>query len=231
MSDNKFNPADYLITMRSGKKYLPVNARIAWFREQHPDDKIKTGIIVVGDVLIARALVIIGGINVATGHATIRSGRGTTWEGREVEKAETAAIGRALATAGYGTLNAGDEFDESENLADAPVAAPDKPPKTAHKKPAPLPAVAPPEGYEPRASASAEGEAPAAASDDDLRTFDNAKAFIAHWRAQGITDKDILAALNVSRISEWTQGRAAADNTIRAYIEKESGKANAPDTN
>ena len=37
-----------------------------------------------------------------------------------IEKAETGAVGRALAMCGYGTLQA-PEFDEGERLADAPV--------------------------------------------------------------------------------------------------------------
>ena len=37
-----------------------------------------------------------------------------------IEKAETGAIGRALAMCGYGTLQA-PEFDEQERLADSPV--------------------------------------------------------------------------------------------------------------
>ena len=37
-----------------------------------------------------------------------------------IEKAETGAIGRALARCGYGTLQA-PEFDEQHRLADAPV--------------------------------------------------------------------------------------------------------------
>ena len=37
-----------------------------------------------------------------------------------IEKAETGAVGRALAMCGYGTLQA-PEFDECERLADAPV--------------------------------------------------------------------------------------------------------------
>jgi hypothetical protein len=38
-----------------------------------------------------------------------------------IEKAETGAVGRALAMCGYGTLQA-PEFDEGERLADAPFA-------------------------------------------------------------------------------------------------------------
>ncbi len=38
-----------------------------------------------------------------------------------LEKAETGAIGRALAALGYGTQFAGDEFDERHRIVDAPV--------------------------------------------------------------------------------------------------------------
>ena len=37
-----------------------------------------------------------------------------------IEKAETGAVGRALAMCGYGTLQA-PEFDEGERIADAPI--------------------------------------------------------------------------------------------------------------
>jgi hypothetical protein len=37
-----------------------------------------------------------------------------------IEKAETGAIGRALAMCGYGTLQA-PEFDEGERIADSPI--------------------------------------------------------------------------------------------------------------
>jgi len=40
---------------------------------------------------------------------------------RPFEGAETAAIGRALGVAGYGTQFMGDEMDEGEHLADSPV--------------------------------------------------------------------------------------------------------------
>jgi len=40
-----------------------------------------------------------------------------------IDKAETGAIGRALAICGYGTLQA-PEFDEQDRLADSPVERP-----------------------------------------------------------------------------------------------------------
>lgn len=45
----------------------------------------------------------------------------------------------------------------------------------------------------------------------DLRNAAEARAFVAHWRARGLTDAAILAALGVDKISQWSNGRAAAD--------------------
>lgn len=53
---------------------------------------------------------------------------------------------------------------------------------------------------------------------DSLQDRDNAADFIKYWRGQGVTDKDVLSALGVSRLSEWTDGRKAADKEIAAYI-------------
>lgn len=58
----------------------------------------------------------------------------------------------------------------------------------------------------------------AEAEADDLRNIDNAKAFVAHWRAQALSDSEMLAALNVTRFSEWTQGRTKADAAVETYI-------------
>ena len=52
------------------------------------------------------------------------------------EKAETKAVGRALAYAGYGTQYVGEELDEGERIVDSPVerSAPAEAPKTASPK-------------------------------------------------------------------------------------------------
>ena len=75
-----------------------------WFREENPTGSIVTRMESHGALtLIVHATVISGEDRIiATGMATVRAGAGTKWEGREVEKAETAAIGRALSVAGYG---------------------------------------------------------------------------------------------------------------------------------
>jgi hypothetical protein len=37
-----FNVRRYLIRVRGGQQYLPVAARLVWFREDHPDWSIET---------------------------------------------------------------------------------------------------------------------------------------------------------------------------------------------
>ncbi len=174
MSEKKFNPNDHMIDLR-GRSYLPVAARVAWFRDCHPGGCVDTDILMVGDMYLARARVIVDGAIVATGHATLRDGKGQTWAGREIEKAETAAIGRALAVAGYGTLAAADELDDTDYLSDAPVdraARIDAAKKNLGPAPRQRPNAAPPPGYsapEPPAPAPVEPPAPPAA-DNDLPT-------------------------------------------------------------
>ena len=58
--------------------------------------------------------------------ATARKRESEASFGDYIEKAETGAIGRALAMCGYGTLQA-PEFDEEERLADSPVKKAKKP--------------------------------------------------------------------------------------------------------
>lgn len=117
----KFNPKDHLIDLR-GKKYLPVNMRLVWFREDYPGGSIQTEVMNY-DPLVVRASVYNNeGALLATGHgsANIQQGAKVVWSGREIEKAETAAIGRALGHAGFGTQFDNDD-DDLDNLADSPV--------------------------------------------------------------------------------------------------------------
>lgn len=123
-----------MITVRGGGLYLPVRRRVGWMRglpEPHPDWTIETFEIKVIEGKFS-------GSKVEGGYARIgarvfdSTGRlistGTKTEYSErfldfVEKAETGAIGRALAVAGYGTEAAVDldEGYEQDRIADAPV--------------------------------------------------------------------------------------------------------------
>lgn len=84
-----------------GKEYVQVAERLKYFRETYEDGKIITSYEVVADRIIFTAEVVISGELVATGTAM----KNITKE-FELEKAETRAIGRALAIAGIG-LDAG----------------------------------------------------------------------------------------------------------------------------
>lgn len=54
---------------------------------------------------------------------------------------------------------------------------------------------------------------------DSLQNKENATVFFTYWRGQGLVDSDILKALGVSRISEWSKGRTEADKVINAWID------------
>jgi hypothetical protein len=109
-----FDPRPYLRTIVSDGKqteYLDVRWRLAWLRTDHPATRITTEHIVLDDEFaVFRAMVQIPGGGCATGYGS---------ETRDdwydfIEKAETKAIGRALAALGYGTQFAIDfESDEA----------------------------------------------------------------------------------------------------------------------
>ena len=98
--------------------YLPVAARIAWFRKDHSLWSIVTEV----ERLADKAVVMKATIKDMLGTVIATTKKKETEIGFPdyIEKAETDAIGRALAMCGYGTLQA-PEFDEQERLADAPV--------------------------------------------------------------------------------------------------------------
>ena len=129
-----FDPNKYMLKLPKTKKivgdngivkwektetdYLPVAARIAWFRREHPLWSIITDV----EQLANKAVVMKATIKdmLGTVIATARKKETEIGFPDYIEKAETGAIGRALAMCGYGTLQA-PEFDEQERLADAPV--------------------------------------------------------------------------------------------------------------
>lgn len=105
-----FNPKDHFINLK-GKQYLPVAPRIAWFREEHPNWTIMT--YAVPDLsgadytTFAAEILDETGRLIAKAHKTEHEKHFADYR----EKAETGAIGRALALCGYGTLFA-QELDE-----------------------------------------------------------------------------------------------------------------------
>lgn len=121
-----FNVNRYLIRVRGGQQYLPVSARLIWFREERPDWSIET-----------HPLHLDFNEGVAVFQATVKDTTGrviasaTKMETRSdfadfVEKAETGAIGRVLAMRGFGTqfaleISEGDVVSGEAALADSPL--------------------------------------------------------------------------------------------------------------
>lgn len=128
-----FDPNEHMTPLKGGKNYLEVKWRLVWFREDNPNGVIETQIGEIHGLVYIKAFVIVDGIQLGTGMATVREAKsGEVWGVRVIEKAETAAIGRALAIAGYGTQFADEDLGEDDHLADAPV-------DRKHQAPAPTP--------------------------------------------------------------------------------------------
>lgn len=146
IANTDFNPNNHLMDLKQGqsiKKYLPVQYRLVWFRLACPHGKIETKLVhldldkdteetvkVWNDSAKKYDNVVKTGKGFAVFHATVSDGNGGIAQGTKsekaasfadfIEKAETGAIGRALAALGYGTQFA-PEFDEQHRIVDSPV--------------------------------------------------------------------------------------------------------------
>ena len=142
-----FNPHEHLIQIpnKGGKAdYLPVQWRLVWFRELCPTGTINTEELEVSLDRECEAEVSVWNqdtrrsektLKIAKGYARFRAtvtdgkgGRATATKTERavdfpdyVEKAETGAVGRALAMLGYGTQFIGDDLNEEHRIVDAPV--------------------------------------------------------------------------------------------------------------
>jgi hypothetical protein len=114
-----FDPSRYLSKV-GGADYLEVKWRLVWLRDVHPDASIETELISHHDqVAVFRARVSIPGGGSATGW-----GSEVYTDFRDyLEKAETKALGRALAALGFGTQFCPDfEFGAARGrVVDSPV--------------------------------------------------------------------------------------------------------------
>jgi len=136
-----FDVKKHLIKVQGGKEYLPVAARLVWFRQEHPDWGIETRPIELniekGYAIFEAAVYNAEGKLMAKGtkmeffprivsEPVIRKdgsvGDKTSLVGFSdyMEKAETGSIGRALAVCGFGTQFA-PELDEGERIVDSPL--------------------------------------------------------------------------------------------------------------
>ncbi len=114
-----FDPSRYL-TKVSGSDYLEVKWRLLWLRQVHPDASIETELVTHdGQAAIFKAKVSIPGGGSSTGWGSEQYGDFRDY----IEKAETKALGRALAALGFGTQFCNDfAFGADQNrVVDAPV--------------------------------------------------------------------------------------------------------------
>lgn len=147
MGNNSFNAREHLMMIKNrqgASEYLPVQWRLVWFRQECPNGTIETEIIHLDldketeeetfvwnsekrrsekttkkapGLAVVRAVVRDGKGGVATGTKMEKAASFNDF----LEKAETGAIGRALAELGFGTQFTADELDERHRIVDAPV--------------------------------------------------------------------------------------------------------------
>jgi hypothetical protein len=118
-AETPFEPARYL-TRVNGSDYLEVKWRLVWLRDQHPDATVETELISHNEnTAVFRARVAIPGAGSSTGWGSETAGDFRDY----LEKAETKALGRALAALGFGTQFCPDfEFGAAVGrVVDAPV--------------------------------------------------------------------------------------------------------------
>lgn len=118
-----------------GKDYILVAHRLLWFREEHPGWTIQTEVIQSNDkwVTFKSSIKDESGREIQTGHKTEHFAH----FGDALEKAETGAVGRALAMCGYGTQFA-PELSEDDRIVDAPLDRPTPSPSPVKPVAAPL---------------------------------------------------------------------------------------------
>lgn len=122
-----------LLNLR-GKDYLQVAHRLLWLNDDIESFQIETEFIQIDDdQTVCKANVILVNKEGKLQRRATATKRETKRDFSDhTEKAETGAIGRALAMLGFGTQFAIADFDEGERLADAPLNKP-KGKKTAKK--------------------------------------------------------------------------------------------------
>lgn len=144
--DRTFNPNEHTIQLKSkdgAKDYLPVLWRLVWFREKCPHGTIETEMLHLDLDRVTEEEAYVWSnekrrsekvVKQANGFvlfkATVKDGNGGIGTGTKsekaasfpdfIEKAETGAIGRALAALGYGTQFA-PELSEAHRIVDSPV--------------------------------------------------------------------------------------------------------------
>ena len=139
-----------IIRIRGGAEYLPVQARVHWFRTLNPFGRIETEMLYFDPTqqIAAFKATIYDGENRLLAQATkMETAKGFA---DYLEKAETGAIGRALALAGYGTQFApelmetnGEPITQPQQMVDSGRRAPQQPQQQVARAQAKMPVQRP----------------------------------------------------------------------------------------
>jgi len=115
-----FDPKRHVIRIQGGREYLPVSARLVWFRGEHPDWGIVTNAVEIN--LEKQYAIFSASIFNAEGKLMATATKMENVRGFQdfIEKAETGAVGRALAMCGYGTQFS-PELEEGPRFSEAPM--------------------------------------------------------------------------------------------------------------
>ena len=107
-----FDPKRHVIKVQGGREYLPVSARLVWFRSEHPDWGIVTQATEINldkqYAIFQASIFNEEGRLIATSTKYVNSKNFPDY----IAKAETGAVGRALLLCGYGS-QFDPEFDEA----------------------------------------------------------------------------------------------------------------------
>lgn len=124
------------LTNLKGKDYLMVAYRIQWMNEEVENFDIQTELVKVEkDESVVRATVTLMDKNgKVLKKATATKREDSKGFADHLEKAETSAVGRALAMLGFGTQFAITDLDEGERLADSPLQSVTKSPEETPKR-------------------------------------------------------------------------------------------------
>lgn len=196
-----------------GKQYLEVKYRLVWFREDHPDWSIETELMSVTDVsAYARAT-----IRDEKGRVIATSHKYESIQGFPdfIEKAETGAIGRALALIGYGTQFCADELDEGKRIVDSPVPTRHRPELVRPNRDESQPAEPARAGAEARGDASEDlnNEDSSAEADEPVTGFDPGDYMINFGRKYKGKKLKEISKNEMEGYIKWLESSAQRDGT------------------
>lgn len=188
---DKFKPDEHLEKIK-GKDYLNAQWRLVWFRDAEPDGQITTQVLehVAGEYALVKATVARSGGGVGTGHKMVTAKQFPEY----LAKAETQAIARALAAAGFGTQFAVELADEDVDQPDPSRVADSAVARTVAPSPKSSPTPIRPAAVTPAAS-----QAP---QNGTVETRES----VSRWAAQqGLSRADIVRSLGDIDVDLWLQ--------------------------